>query len=357
MTNEIDSSKVVLWQYDKAATFLRLLQSRDDFMRMAVSRAWDKFRGTIFDIQAKDWLTNPAISDADRDFALWIWSSIIGVSRPIGKDHRPLSIELFRRLLLARNYLYLSNGSLASLNRYCSILFNAGAGSAHPSKRVRIIENFDMTIKYEFNWELSDDDRLLIEVDTDNDGMSDVLPHPTGVQEAISTAVKLLYFGFDGFVNEDGRRLECSLYRTWYLSDSTGDKEVWTKELFDTDGIKYSYDSSEDDYYIEDTESGDKIWATEQVELNNVFNSSDSSVRRPIAYYEKGRFQYAIGEARYVADAIYWKDPDDDSSELRELTHDDDGWFYLDDEEEKVYVLGQSLGTFDESIFNDNQSS
>lgn len=361
MDNTIDSSKTILWQYDKAFVFQRLLQGKDDLANMAVSKTWDKFRDAFFDVNSDSWLTDPEITDSDRKFGLWIWGTIIGVARPQRADGSFIGDELYRRLLVARNFLYTSNGSLADLNYYVHLLFDCGNNSSHPSRKVTIVENFDMTIKYKFNWALSEDEALLISLDNDGDGMSDALPHPTGVEQTTAISEELVYFGFDGFYDASGSRLLQRLRRTWYYEIAESGDEVVLRKVASkpfygvgSDGkvYQYVYDDDGDDYSFVDDE-GMEYLATEQANLGNVFDSEDLPVAHELSYIEAGAFVYENSSGQFICEQPYWKD--ENGGELHALHEDENGWYYTVGSD-RIYVRGQSLGTFDNSFFNDAES-
>lgn len=136
-------------------------------------------------------------------------------------DPVDVSDDTYRRILKARYFILFSNGSMPDLNKYCHILYNAGKrevdedGNPVPwdtsdeSKNIHIIENGDMTIEYQFNWDLDDEEGVIEDV-------PEVHPHPTGVE---SRDVPVEEFGYVSTVPADLGEEEKSRWYEGLIND------------------------------------------------------------------------------------------------------------------------------------------
>lgn len=371
--NLIDSSSGVLWQYSEKTVFtdaeaaespnfcghnlmIRLLQAKDDIANQIVGTIWTKFRKAIFDIQASDWLTNPDISTAERSFALWIWGNILGVPRPF-VNGTIIPDGLYRRLLLAANYLKFSNGSVADFNRYCSLLFNAGTGSDYPSRKVTITEVVDgktMTMKYDFNWGLSGDDYAFIDLEG-------VLPHCVGVEKIVTYVSIDQHLGFDGFFaeSEGNIRLFSPDSRIWTLpAEGSDDPRVFGGIPYNKDGYLCLFDSETDNYYYFD-DAGDKHWIIDNSsgeQLEPMFDAQDLETRHELTLFPANApdvaptYVYYSGRDLYVnTGSVYGRT---DEGQMKELHWSyANHWWYYDVDDASHVILGQSKGNFDNSTF------
>lgn len=84
-----------------------------------------------------------------------------------------LSDNAYRVLLLAKAAANISDGSIKSINSILSALF-PGRGNAY------VIDNFDMSLTYRFDFSLSTLERAIVE-------QSGVLPKPSGVAASVSS--------------------------------------------------------------------------------------------------------------------------------------------------------------------------
>ena len=166
-----DLSKVILWQYDSAEKFKKLVASEQEFMDNAVTKFWEDFNTNIFNLATCN------------TFGLELWGNLLGVARPtyMGTEYTD---EQYRLVLQARIYLLTFDGSVYALNKFFKMLF--------PQYPVIITDNYDMTVTIGFVQEPSADIKTILRNE-------DFLPRPAGVKYIMDWETDYSkVFGFEG---------------------------------------------------------------------------------------------------------------------------------------------------------------
>lgn len=170
-----DLSKVVLWQYDSAPKFKKLVEGEQAFMDNAVTKFWEDFNTNIFNL------------GTCNTFGLELWGKLLGVARPTyleGGTQHEYSDEQYRLVLQARIYLLTFDGSAYALNKFFKMLF--------PQYPVIITDNYDMTVTIGFVQEPSADIKTILRNE-------DFLPRPAGVKYIMDWETDYsTVFGFEG---------------------------------------------------------------------------------------------------------------------------------------------------------------
>lgn len=114
--------RTILWQYEGALKLVAMILSWKDFFKSSTT---DFFDGIIDNLD----LTDENIDD----YGLSVWGSILNVPRPLlsyipeGETttvKRPLSSELYRRILLGRLRLSEGNASVPDFIEYAKLVFD-----------------------------------------------------------------------------------------------------------------------------------------------------------------------------------------------------------------------------------------
>lgn len=141
--NSIDTSKSILWQYDKATNLIALVYLFWKMGLYTTIQFWERFVGSESSI------------DTATDFGLSIWGALLGqpwiTYKKNGETIR-ISSSLYRKVLKGKAYLISSNGSLASINKYLSIVF---------SGRIIVSDGYDMSITYRARGTLSEEENAV----------------------------------------------------------------------------------------------------------------------------------------------------------------------------------------------------
>ena len=146
----IDTSAVLLWQYDKATRLKALLQANEDLANGEVGSFWRYYQASIFSLDTAD------------AFGLRNWGRIVGQPWPVYANGELIPEDAYRAVLKARFYLATAEGSVADICEYFSKLFSSEGGAA--IKIEECINGRAMTIRYNF------------------------IGHPTSLQKAILTS-------------------------------------------------------------------------------------------------------------------------------------------------------------------------
>ena len=170
-----DLSKVILWQYDSAPKFKKLVEGEQAFMDDAVTKFWNDFNTNVFNL------------GTCNTFGLELWGKLLGVARPTyldgGVEHE-YSDEQYRLVLQARIYLLTFDGSIYSLNKFFKMLF--------PEYPVIITDNYDMPVSIGFVQEPTDEIKIIFRDEN-------FLPRPAGVEYIMEWQTDYTkVFGFEG---------------------------------------------------------------------------------------------------------------------------------------------------------------
>lgn len=162
----LDLGNVVLWQYDKSATLLSLLSVMKSVSDATFTDFINNFINFVMHI------SNIGTSGSDASAALAIWGIVTGLPRPsvvVDGVSRPISDELYKRLLSARLHQMYSPGSLAAVETFIQEVFGNG---------VYVIDNNDMTIGIVQVDSLTDEEEALL---SSNESIEGFLQLPIGV--------------------------------------------------------------------------------------------------------------------------------------------------------------------------------
>lgn len=170
-----DLSKVILWQYDSAEKFKKLVAGEQEFMDNAVTKFWEDFNTNIFNLATCN------------TFGLELWGKLLGVARPTylsGGVVVEYDDEQYRLVLQARIYLLTFDGSVCALNKFFKMLF--------PQYPVVITDNYNMTVTIGFVQEPAEEMKVIFR-------NPDFLPRPSGVEYIMDWETDYSkVFGFEG---------------------------------------------------------------------------------------------------------------------------------------------------------------
>lgn len=183
--------QALLWQYESAENLQALLQEKQDWYTENQTDFWTNWYTDVFDLRTAN------------DFGLTVWGIILGqklyinfaqAGRPAwgfeefhlnftrgnfsGGSERSvrMSTETSRIILRLRYYQLISAGCVPEINRMLQDVF---ADYVAPGDTAAyVVDNYDMTMTYNFLFELSTE--LLFAL-----RFFDVLPRPSGVQSTI----------------------------------------------------------------------------------------------------------------------------------------------------------------------------
>lgn len=140
--NTLDAQNVILWQYDNAEKFCKLVGLIEGRCKEATEEFWNEFRKKVHGLFGLD---EGAVLDNDQviNYALALWGTRIGMPRPVltvGGVERSMGAVLYRKVLMARIRLMASGKSLADIQQYCDDIFGEG--------KVIVTDGQDMSIGY-----------------------------------------------------------------------------------------------------------------------------------------------------------------------------------------------------------------
>lgn len=178
--------RTILWQYEDATKLRSLILSWRDFFDEATTGFFDELTGRID-------LTDENIDD----YGLSVWGDILNVPRPLlsyipegesASVERPLSSELYRRILLGRLRLSEGNASVPDFIEYAKLVFDGKI-------KVRDWRNMGLTFVSSGIGTLTREEGALL-----NQYPEVVWMWPAGVRTANHSTS--LMFGLDGQQNE-----------------------------------------------------------------------------------------------------------------------------------------------------------
>lgn len=169
----IDFEKHIFWQYNNAQALNSLINLKQDWYNTNQVEFWQNWIGNVLNIATAN------------DYGLAIWGTLLGIPRiyQVNGSNLSLSTEQFRKVILARLKLIHMRGTVPEINALLKFLFS-DYGKAY------VIDNYDMTLTYRFNFNLSPLQIAVLQTVT-------LLPRPAGVQVTIITLDNKV-FGFDG---------------------------------------------------------------------------------------------------------------------------------------------------------------
>lgn len=175
--NSADSelNKVILWQYDSAEHLIGIIEMFKSFFSESTGGLWDLMTS----------ITNISKAENTDDFGLSLWGRLVGVARPL-VNGESMSTELYRRIIVGRMRLSISNASVKSYIDFANYVFGG---------KVSVVDNSDMSISFYWNGdaesELEQEMKWVLENIPDS-----VFAYPTGIKS--STPSRGPIFGFDG---------------------------------------------------------------------------------------------------------------------------------------------------------------
>lgn len=172
-TPNIDFEKHIFWQYNNSPNIKSLVNQKQNWYVENQQNFWS------------NWITNVLTISTANDYGLAIWGNLLQTPRTwkINGENVTLTTEQYRTLLIARLRLLSIRGTVEEINGILKFLFrNYG--------KAWVVDNYDMTITYRFNFTLTD---LQIEILRN----LTLLPRPAGVELEV-LAVGNNVFGFNG---------------------------------------------------------------------------------------------------------------------------------------------------------------
>ena len=172
-TPNIDFEKHVFWQYNNSPNINSLVSQKQDWYIENHQNFW------------RNWITNVLTLSTANDYGLAVWGNLLQTPRTwkINGENVTLTTQQYRTLLIARLRLLSIRGTVEEINGILNFLFkNYG--------KAWVIDNYDMTITYRFNFTLTD---LQLEILRN----LTLLPRPAGVEMQV-IAVGNDVFGFNG---------------------------------------------------------------------------------------------------------------------------------------------------------------
>lgn len=169
----VDLTKHIFWQYNNAAALINLIDAKQNWFNINQTEFWN------------NWVNNVLNIKTANDYGLSIWGALLQVPRTynINGDEITLTTNQYRTVLLARLKLLNTRATVPEINKLLKFLFGQ-YGKAY------VIDNYDMTITYHFNFNLSDLQIAVLQ-------NVSLLPRPAGVQ-AVIIASDNFVFGFNG---------------------------------------------------------------------------------------------------------------------------------------------------------------
>ena len=169
----IDFEKHIFWQYNNAPAITSLIASKQNWFNTNQTQFW------------LDWVKNVLNIQTANDYGLSIWGILLGVPRTymINGASESLTTDQYRTVILARLRMLKMRGTIPEINSLLNFLFGK-YGKAY------VIDNYNMTMTYRFNFRLSDLQLAVIQT-------VDLLPRPAGVKISV-VAMDEEVFGFNG---------------------------------------------------------------------------------------------------------------------------------------------------------------
>lgn len=169
----IDFEKHLLWQYNNAPALESLMQSKQEWYNVNHVNYWNDYIKNVLNIATAN------------EYGLSIWGSILQIPKTflVNGVETSVDIEQYRNIIRARMLLLRTRATVPEINKFLKTIFGK-YGNAY------VIDNYDMTITYHFNFNLSDLQIAILQT-------IPLLPRPAGVKMIIVTLGGEV-FGFNG---------------------------------------------------------------------------------------------------------------------------------------------------------------
>ena len=168
---ELDTSRVITWQYDHSETLMSFFGVIDSLSSATFTDFFNNFLNYIMTIE------NIGTSgDPFEGYGLAIWGIVTGLKRPtvtINGTTRPISDNNYKKILIARLHQMYRPATLASIEQFMQDVFGNG---------VYITENPNgnpMTVSFIINGEIEDEELNALASDSTN--IIKILELPIGV--------------------------------------------------------------------------------------------------------------------------------------------------------------------------------
>lgn len=191
-TNISVETDVSLWQYDKSSRLNAMLSMMDSILNASFTDFLNNFETFVMSIKN---IGNGEEIPIEAAFA--IWSMVTGLKRPnvtIDGETRPISDELYKKILIARLQQMYTPGTLLAVESFLSSVFG---------NRVSVIDNNDMTIGIVITGDLTDEENAIL----GSDSISSILELPIGVGFGTTITRSVGQFGLN-ISDDNGQDLE-----------------------------------------------------------------------------------------------------------------------------------------------------
>lgn len=183
---------VSLWQYDKSDKLNSMLSMMGSVLNASFTDFLNNFETFVMSIKN---IGNGEEIPIEAAFA--IWSMVTGLKRPnvtIDGETRPISDELYKKILIARLQQMYTPGTLLAVESFLSSVFG---------NRVSVIDNNDMTIGIVITGDLTDEENAIL----GSDSISSILELPIGVGFGTTITRSVGQFGLN-ISDDNGQDLE-----------------------------------------------------------------------------------------------------------------------------------------------------
>lgn len=169
----VDLTRHIFWQYNNSPNINALISARQNWFNINHVQFW------------QNWVNNVLNIKTANDYGLSIWGALLQVPRTynVNGENVNLTTNQYRTVLLARLRLFKTRATVPEINKLLKFLFG-DYGKAY------VVDNYDMTMTYHFNFNLSDLQLAVLQNVT-------LLPRPAGVK-IILVASDGKVFGFNG---------------------------------------------------------------------------------------------------------------------------------------------------------------
>lgn len=159
----IDFDKHIFWQYNNAKNIISLINSKQNWYNINQVEYWNS------------WVDNVINISNANDYGLAIWGILLGIPRTfvVNGENISLTTNQYKTIILARLKLIHMRGTVPEINSLLKFLFGK-YGKAY------VVDNYDMTMTYHFNFNLSDLQKVVLQNVT-------LLPKPAGVDINVVT--------------------------------------------------------------------------------------------------------------------------------------------------------------------------
>lgn len=169
----IDFDKHIFWQYNNATNLKSLVNSKQKWYKENQVDFWE------------NWISNVINIRNANDYGLAMWGVLLQIPRSymVNGNSITLTTNQYSKLLLARLKIIKMRGTIPEINSLLNFLFGEYG-------KTYVIDNFNMTLTYRFNFNLTDLQKTIIQT-------IPILPKPAGVGITVISLDNEV-FGFDG---------------------------------------------------------------------------------------------------------------------------------------------------------------